>query len=634
VDTRPRIGRGRHTRPPADTSADEQALLGQVIDGRYLLEAIIGRGGMGVVYRGEHVTIRRKVAIKVLLSALAGVPELRSRFEREGMAIGRIDHPNCVGVFDVGAMEDGSLYLVMEYLEGEPLGDLLVREHLLDPMRSMHILSHVLRGLEHIHAAGIVHRDIKLDNIHLVEHDGDLDFAKILDFGIAKTIGADQNDEVKLTQAGIAFGTPLYMAPEQALGNPIDGRADLYAASVMAYELLTGRPPFYSDDKIELLSMHTTREPPPMRERMPKGSRPVPSAIEALVRRGLAKRPADRIPSAGEYLAQIDEAFATTAPTDRSESLAAMLVGSTGSQPLVTMTGSSTIIGEDGSMLPGPAPIDLLPGVPKTGAARISIPPPTPRLRSIWVYVIGLLIAAGAGVAIAVATAKRSHATQAKPATDTAAGAAARELEKGNPAGAIKILDGVKDQIQTDPQAQLQLGHALAATRASQRALVAYGLALSLSPSLEADPKLRANLAAITDDKDPETLSNAFELLITKTKVAEAKDRLLEAAVDQDMDRRVAVRPLIDRLHLGDQVDWVIAYTLDLEQGGSCDKRRPAVAKLRGIGDARAIPALEKAMGRKGRKRQLINQCLFDDAASALTYLRGLAPKSPPPKPP
>jgi serine/threonine-protein kinase len=634
VDTRPRA-RGRHSRPPADTSADEQRLIGEVVDGRYRLDAIIGRGGMGIVYRGEHITIRRKVAIKVLLADLAGVPELRSRFEREGMAIGRIDHPNCVGVFDVGSMPDGALYLVMEYLEGEPLGDVLVRDQLLAPQRAMHILTHVLRGLDHIHAAGIVHRDIKLDNIHLVEHDGDPDFAKILDFGIAKAMGAEIDDGVKLTQAGIAFGTPLYMAPEQALGNPIDGRADLYSASVMAYEMLTGRPPFYSDDKIELLSMHTTREPPPMRERMPVGSTPIPGAIEALIRRGLAKRPADRIPSAAEYIAQIDEALNATSPMGRADALNAA-VGLTGANPLITMTGSSTIIGSEHTPPPGPAAIDLLPGVPMTGAARLAAPPATPRLRSLWVYVFGLLIAAAAGVAIAVAThGSSTPTTTRKPADDTPAGAAAREIENGNPTGAIKILDAARDQIQTDPLAQLQLGDALAATRASIRALGAYGQALALAPSLEADQAMRSNLAAMTNDKDPATISGAFELLVTKTRVPDAKQRLIAGAVDQDMDRRAAVRPLIEKLKLGEGIDWVVAYMLDLEQGTTCERRRPAVSKLRGLGDARAIAALEKAMTRKGKGKRgkLVNQCLLEDAAAALTYLRGLTGSPPAPTP-
>jgi serine/threonine-protein kinase len=467
----------------------------------------------------------------------------------------------------------------------------------------------------------------------LVEQDGDPDFAKILDFGIAKTIGADNDDGVKLTQAGVAFGTPLYMAPEQALGNPLDGRADLYAASVMAYELLTGRPPFYSDDKIELLSMHTAREPPPMREMLPRGATSgIPLAIEALIRRGLAKRPGERIQSAPEFIAEIDEALSTTSPVSRAES-----VGWTGAQPLVTMTGSSRIFDESDGMPPAPGAIDLLPGVPRTGAVRgltVDAPPPrTPRLRSIWVYVFGLAIAGALGVAVAVFTHDSSDPAVGKLAEDSVAGAAAKELDRGKPAAAIRLLESAKDQIAADPMAQLIYGHALAATRANKKAIAAYELALAMSPGLEADPALRSNLDTITNDtKDPAAVSAAFELLLARTKVEGVKDRLLAAAVDPDMERRWAVIPLIEKLDIGATVDWMLVYGLDLEQGDSCERRKKAVARLRALGDPRAIPTLERALVKKtkGRRPKLINQCLIDDATSALQYLRGLSGQSDP----
>src|SRR5205085_5327495 len=160
--------------------------------------------------------------------------------------------------------------------------------------------------------AKLSHRYIKPENIFLIRHGQDEDFAKILDFVSAKPMkGSDLDDGVKLTQAGMAFGTPIYMAPEQALGNPMDGRADLYAASVLAFEMLAGAPPFYSDDKLEVMSMHTARPVPPMRQRMIKGGRPIPSSIERLVVRGLTKKPGERYPTAEAYLAQVEEALRT-----------------------------------------------------------------------------------------------------------------------------------------------------------------------------------------------------------------------------------------------------------------------------------------------------------------------------------
>src|SRR6185503_7936765 len=241
-------------------SADPASLVDSVIDDRYRLTTLVGRGGMGSVFLAEHVTIRRPVALKLLSPSLAGIPELARRFEREAAAIGRIDHPNCVTVLDFGKLEDGSLYLVMEYLDGRSLADAIESEGRIAARRALHIARHVLRGLGHAHQAGIVHRDVKPENVILIDHEGVPDFAKILDFGIARVMGAAgmPDGEERLTQAGIAFGTPAYMSPEQAVGDPVDPRADLYSVSVMLFEMITGRAPFHSTDKLELLGMHAT----------------------------------------------------------------------------------------------------------------------------------------------------------------------------------------------------------------------------------------------------------------------------------------------------------------------------------------------------------------------------------------
>jgi serine/threonine protein kinase len=296
-----------------DGDSDGTELIGTLIDGRYRLEATLGRGGMGLVFRAAHVGLRRQVAVKILHPSLAASSDVRNRFEREALAVGKIDHPHCVTVYDVGRLPDGSLYLAMELLEGRALADVLEQEGQLAPGRALHILAGILRGLSHIHAAGMIHRDIKPENIFLIRQGADEDFAKILDFGIAKPMSgkSDLDDGVKLTQAGMAFGTPIYMAPEQALGNPMDGRADLYAAAVLTYEMLCGQPPFYSEDKLEVMSMHTAKPVPPMRQRMIKGARPVPSSIERLIVRGLTKKPSERYPNADVFLAAVEQALKT-----------------------------------------------------------------------------------------------------------------------------------------------------------------------------------------------------------------------------------------------------------------------------------------------------------------------------------
>jgi eukaryotic-like serine/threonine-protein kinase len=279
--------------------------IGELVDDRYRIQDVLGRGGMGTVYRAEQVTLHRSVALKLLHPALGGSTDMARRFEREAFAAGRLVHPNCVQVTDFGQLADGTLYLAMELLEGRSLGDLLDQERRVALPRALHIIAHVLRGLAHAHERDIVHRDIKPENVILVERDGDPDFAKVLDFGIAKLVGGTEAQAGgKLTQAGVTFGTPTYMSPEQAWGQSVDGRADLYAVSVLLFELIAGRPPFEADEPVKLLSMHATRPPPRLSEVAPELA--IPPSVEALLARGLAKDRESRPDSALAYLGEVE----------------------------------------------------------------------------------------------------------------------------------------------------------------------------------------------------------------------------------------------------------------------------------------------------------------------------------------
>src|SRR6476661_7109946 len=180
---------------PVPLDGDGSELIGMVIDGRYRLDATLGRGGMGLVYRATHIGLRRQVAVKILHPSLAASPDVRNRFEREALAVGKIDHPNCVSVYDSGRLPDGSLYLAMELLDGKSLADVLETEGQLAPGRALHILAGILRGLAHIHQNGLIHRDIKPENIFLIRQGEDMDFAKILDFGIAKAMSKTDLDD-------------------------------------------------------------------------------------------------------------------------------------------------------------------------------------------------------------------------------------------------------------------------------------------------------------------------------------------------------------------------------------------------------------------------------------------------------
>jgi len=296
-----------------DTGAATLA-VGEVLDRRYRIVELLAEGGMGQVYRAEHVKLRRPVAIKVLHPEIDAVGNFARRFEREAIAAARLDHPNCVGVSDFGELDDGGCFLVMELVEGTSLDELLDRETRLPAPRAAHIAIHVLRGLEYAHQAGVIHRDIKPGNIVLSERDGDPDFARLVDFGIAKITDADAGD--KLTTKGDVFGSPTYMAPEQALGRTVDRRADIYATGVVLYEMLAGRPPFVGDDKLAVLAQHTSSEPPALGEVCPEAA--VPAALEDAVRRALAKDPDRRFATAAELGAvlewQLGEMTGASAP--------------------------------------------------------------------------------------------------------------------------------------------------------------------------------------------------------------------------------------------------------------------------------------------------------------------------------
>lgn len=284
------------SRGSAESAA--HALIGEVLAGRYRVERLLGSGGMGSVYRAEHVHMRKAVAIKVLHREMTYLPEVVARFEREAVAAARIEHPNVAAATDFGRLDNGAFYLVLEYVEGQSLRALLKQEKQLSSVRALHIARQIADALAAAHQAGIVHRDLKPDNVMLLNRDGDPDFVKVLDFGIAKVSVEDQSAQ-PLTQLGSIFGTPEYMAPEQAQGLPVDGRADLYTLGVLLYEMLAGKTPFIDDDMVVVLTRTLTAEPPPLPEH-------VEPALQLLVKELLAKSPAGRVQSAAELVSRID----------------------------------------------------------------------------------------------------------------------------------------------------------------------------------------------------------------------------------------------------------------------------------------------------------------------------------------
>jgi len=281
-------------------------LVGQVIGGKYEILRILGRGGMGAVYQARNLAMDSLAAIKVLRREAAEDLEAIERFYREARASSRLHHVNTIRIFDFGQAEDGRLYLVMEYLEGQSLWKEMRACGPMSPDRVLRIAEQVLKSLGEAHAMDppIVHRDIKPENVFLVRMRGETDFVKVLDFGIAKSSG-----DPSLTRG--AIGTPKYMSPEQAEGRRIDARSDLYSLGVMIYEMLAGRPPFQSDTPMRLLLMHMHEPPPPLRQCCPE----VPREVEGLVMALLEKDPGRRPASADDVLARIAAIRSLGAPS-------------------------------------------------------------------------------------------------------------------------------------------------------------------------------------------------------------------------------------------------------------------------------------------------------------------------------
>ena len=283
--------------------------IGTVLSGRYRIDALIGEGGMGKVYAAEHVAMHKRLALKVLHRELSVVPELVTRFEREAMAAANIDHANIASATDFGKLEDDSVFIALELVEGRCLRDVIAAGPI--PIRrALGIARQIASALAAAHALSIVHRDLKPENVMLVERNADPDFVKVLDFGVAKVpIGeAGGAGPGVLTRIGTVFGTPEYIPPEQALGQPSDGRADLYSLGVMLYEMLTGVRPFTSTSKVNLVGMHLSEPPPKLEDRAPGLG--VPDALETLVSRLLKKSATDRPQRAEEVMRAIDDILA------------------------------------------------------------------------------------------------------------------------------------------------------------------------------------------------------------------------------------------------------------------------------------------------------------------------------------
>ncbi|MBN1944053.1 MAG: protein kinase [Bradymonadales bacterium] len=347
------------------TKDDPHGLIGHTLDERYHIQKVIGVGGMGVVYKGRQEAMDRTVAVKVLMPQMIDDESLIKRFHLEARAASRLTHPNTITVYDFGRSGD-LLYIVMEFLEGASLEKVLKEQKILNSERVARIASQALASLAEAHEKEIIHRDIKPDNIWLKEVGDQKDFVKVLDFGVAKLRDPKVTDTT-MTQAGMIFGTPKYMSPEQAKAKKLDGRSDLYSLGVVMYQALIGRCPFTATDPVSILIQHVHDPPPPFQEILPGYE--VPRPLEEIVFRSLEKDRNNRFADAKE-MRQAVEAFLAGAVSQSFTGLPAMTPSSQSAAPYQPAPNTGATLSEQPSPTPSAGYGGYPYGSPPTGTPQ------------------------------------------------------------------------------------------------------------------------------------------------------------------------------------------------------------------------------------------------------------------------
>jgi serine/threonine-protein kinase len=299
---------------PPQRASDHDPLIGSTLSGRYRIIRKIGEGGMGIVYEAEHVLIEKRVGLKVLREDFSNRFDVVERFRQEAKSASKIGHEHIIDISDFGVTQSGANFFVMELLQGRDLAEELSKIGPLSPRRALAIVLQCAEALGAAHDKGIVHRDMKPENIFLVERRSEEDFVKIVDFGIAKMSDIETGGPGrKLTKTGMIFGTPEYMSPEQGAGKPLDHRVDIYALGIILYELLTGRVPFMGDTFMGILTQHMFEQVPPLKTFNPRCN--VPDEVERIVFRAVAKDPDERYRSMEEFAGDLSGALTRTPNT-------------------------------------------------------------------------------------------------------------------------------------------------------------------------------------------------------------------------------------------------------------------------------------------------------------------------------
>lgn len=563
-------------------------LLNQVLEERYLVERLIGEGAMGRVYLASHVHMHKHVAIKVLHRELSTIPEYLQRFEREAQAAAHIEHPHVAGATDFGKLPDGSVYLVLEYVEGRPLSE-LISEGPLELARVLDLGAQVASALQEAHRRGIVHRDLKPDNLLLLASEA-ADHVKVLDFGIAKVAPGANESSPSITQLGVVYGTPEYMAPEQALGQAVDERADIYALGVIVYEMLTGRRP-YLGPSAGLLGQQLAHPLPKMSS---VAKVRVPAAVEQLVVEMLSPDPKLRLPSAQEALRQID-ALSLALTEGR-------LAGATGRSSTLLSTGLDEFTTRIERVTR-----NLGPPVKQAVNSRVS----RAAVLAVGFGVLGLL---GAVVLIRVLgtsnpapeTVRQEAAPlDIPPAIDEDLESVRRldpaveEALKSARAGGAAELASLAERYPSEGIVLAELALAYAKERRYEEALEAVDDALALDPKLNESPKMWGALFRAAQAS--KSRSATFRLL-TGPMGAAGVGIIYDLARTEGVNEgtRYLANKNLSKEEVVKSAAPALQLVLALEKASTCEALLPLVERAASAADERALPVLKRLNAKKG----------------------------------
>jgi len=579
-------------------------LTGKLLEQRYLIKEKLGVGGMGVVYRAEHTLMRKEMAVKVLLPQYGNFEGIKKRFHREAQSSSRLDHPGITHINDFGETEDGLLFIAMEFLSGRSLTEVIKRDAPLELERAVRISMQLCLALDHAHSEGVVHRDLKPDNVMIVEKGERDDLVKVLDFGIAKITQGDGSADA-LTEVGMVFGTPEYLSPEQAAGQTADARADLYSLGVIMYEMLAGVRPFYGPTKLELIGKHINEEPQSMRKRAPEQK--IPGELDDVVLHLLAKRPQDRIQSAAELFQIVSG------------------LESVQTSPLALWPSNTLTL---------------------TNIKPVSLRRPRRGRRSLFLGTMVGFLAALAAVAVLVFTGRWGGSSGIAGAPETVPETVGKrvpneqlqmiqaKLVAGNLKDAKLLLDRLTDQYPNDARVHLLMSRVHFLAKLPEECL------RSLQEAVRQDKAMRSNeqllnvlyvyLSSIKGKGFGWKLRRQCMDFVERHLDAGAK-AMLTRFVNEWWERTIVWRAIafLTKHSAADQVDYPHAYELVFRHEISCSKRKRHLKDVLTRRDPSFLPLLRKIVstpqwGPKHGRRRVANKCIAAEAQAAVTVLEAI----------